>query len=189
MRFKTAAVTTEPITTAEAKTHLRVTDSSEDTKIADLIVAAREYAEAATGKLMAARVVTAVSNEFPSLNTPLTLPVGPVVVSASVTVSFKDIDGTTTDISTDVEVDSYSEKPELVLKPDESWPTDQLYPVNPVTVSYTAGATPSKRAKNAMLLLIGHWFDNREEVVVGQETYTVPFAAEALLQQERHTTT
>jgi uncharacterized phiE125 gp8 family phage protein len=189
MRYKVATVSTEPITKTEAKLHLRVTDTTEDTKIEELITAAREYAEAATGKLLAPRVVTAVANEFPKLTGNMVLPVGPIVASAAVTLTWKDYDGTITDISADVDVDEYSYNPELALKPNKEWPDYDLYPTNPIAVSYTAGKAPSKKVKNAMLLLIGHWFDNREEVVVGNETYTVPFAAETLLQQERHTTT
>ncbi|MCU5775226.1 head-tail connector protein [Winslowiella arboricola] len=37
----------------------------------------------------------------------------------------------------------------------------------------------------AMLLLIGHWYSNREAVVIGQATSEVPFAVEALLQPYR----
>lgn len=39
--------------------------------------------------------------------------------------------------------------------------------------------------KAAMLLLIGHWYANRETVVVGDAVAEVPFAVEALLQPYR----
>lgn len=39
--------------------------------------------------------------------------------------------------------------------------------------------------KAAMLLLIGHWYANRESVAVGQTVAEVPFAVEALLQPYR----
>ncbi|MFV9176011.1 head-tail connector protein [Serratia marcescens] len=39
--------------------------------------------------------------------------------------------------------------------------------------------------KAAMLLLIGHWYANRETVSVGQTVSEVPFAVEALLQPYR----
>ncbi|PHM73029.1 head-tail connector protein [Xenorhabdus sp. KJ12.1] len=34
----------------------------------------------------------------------------------------------------------------------------------------------------ALLLLIGHWYENRTAVVVGQSAATLPFAVKALLQ-------
>lgn len=39
--------------------------------------------------------------------------------------------------------------------------------------------------KAAMLLLIGHWYANRESVAIGQTVAEVPFAVEALLQPYR----
>ncbi len=36
--------------------------------------------------------------------------------------------------------------------------------------------------KAAMLLLIGHWYENRETVSVGQAATDIPFTVEALLQ-------
>lgn len=39
--------------------------------------------------------------------------------------------------------------------------------------------------KAAMLLLIGHWYANREAVNIGNITTEVPFAVEALLQPYR----
>ncbi|HFS7074846.1 TPA: head-tail connector protein, partial [Enterobacter hormaechei] len=39
--------------------------------------------------------------------------------------------------------------------------------------------------KAAMLLLIGHWYANRESVAIGQTVAEVPLAVEALLQPYR----
>lgn len=44
---------------------------------------------------------------------------------------------------------------------------------------------PGDDVKAAMLLLIGHWYANRETVSVGQTVAEVPFAVEALLQPYR----
>ncbi|MDM8794975.1 head-tail connector protein, partial [Klebsiella pneumoniae] len=44
---------------------------------------------------------------------------------------------------------------------------------------------PGGDVKAAMLLLIGHWYANRETVSVGQTVAEVPFAVEALLQPYR----
>ncbi|HBU6573868.1 TPA: phage gp6-like head-tail connector protein [Citrobacter amalonaticus] len=44
---------------------------------------------------------------------------------------------------------------------------------------------PDDDVKAAMLLLIGHWYANRETVSVGQTVAEVPFAVEALLQPYR----
>lgn len=38
----------------------------------------------------------------------------------------------------------------------------------------------------AMLLLIGHWFENREAVVIGSSAAELPMAVEALISPYRH---
>ncbi|MDI5890608.1 head-tail connector protein [Halomonas rhizosphaerae] len=38
----------------------------------------------------------------------------------------------------------------------------------------------------AMLLLIGHWFENREAVVIGSSPAELPMAVEALISPYRH---
>lgn len=184
----TVQPTTEPITTAEAKTHLRLVSNAEgvhpdDDYIDALIAAARAYAENVTGSTFATKTVVAVCDSFPRARF-IELPVQPV---ASLTkVEYTDEDGDTTEITDTITLDDYSNPPRLVLNPSKDWPTATLHPVNPIKITYQAGAAPSDLIKSAMLLLIGHWYENREEVVSGVESYTVPFAADAILQQTRH---
>lgn len=184
----TAQPTTEPITTAETKSHLRLVSNTEgvhpdDTYIDSLIAAARAYAENVTGSAFATKTVVAVCGSFPRSRF-IELPVQPV---ASLTkVEYTDEDGITAEITDTLSLDDYSLPPRLVLNPSENWPSATLHPVNPIKITYQAGATPSDLIKSAMLLLIGHWYENREEVVSGVESYTVPFAADAILQQHRH---
>jgi uncharacterized phage protein (predicted DNA packaging) len=45
-------------------------------------------------------------------------------------------------------------------------------------------AVPQKW-KQAMLLLIGHWYQNRESVNIGNITFEVPMSTEMLLWQDR----
>ena len=54
-------VVTEPITLADAKTYLRVDDSTEDDLISMLISAARQYAERHENRLLVARTVEDVA--------------------------------------------------------------------------------------------------------------------------------
>lgn len=181
--------TQEPLTNSEAMQQCRLTNSdlSADENLAAeltrLIVAARKYAENATGKSLAEKTVTAVCDSFPA-NGVIELPVNPIKELVSLT--YKKADGSTSDITSLVIVDDFSNPSRLVLKVSSSWPTDTLYEVNPIVIIYKAGETPGGNIKAAMLLMIGHWFDHREEVVIGQESFSIPFGAEALLGQERH---
>nr|WP_113869635.1 head-tail connector protein [Brenneria salicis]NMN90973.1 gp6-like head-tail connector protein [Brenneria salicis ATCC 15712 = DSM 30166]RBP57332.1 gp6-like head-tail connector protein [Brenneria salicis ATCC 15712 = DSM 30166]RLM28535.1 hypothetical protein BHG07_17250 [Brenneria salicis ATCC 15712 = DSM 30166] len=44
---------------------------------------------------------------------------------------------------------------------------------------------PTADVQVAMLLLIGHWYENRESVNIGNITSAIPFATESLLQPYR----
>lgn len=41
--------------------------------------------------------------------------------------------------------------------------------------------TPGELEKSAMLLLIGHWYENRESVVIGNTVTEIPLSAKHLL--------
>lgn len=184
LRFKiTQQPQIEPITIEEAKQHCRVTDDEEALLLVRLTVAAREYAEAVTGRCLAVKTIAAVCDSFPT-NGRIDLPVSPAIAITAAT--YKDEAGATTSFATSIDLDDFAAPSAIALKPGQSWPSASLYPTNPIKIEYTAGETPSDKIKAAILLLVGHWFENREEVVTGQESYSVPFAAEAILQQERH---
>lgn len=175
----TTAPVTEPVTIAEAKAHCRILGDDEGSVLAGFISAAREYAEAVHNKSYAVKTITAVAD---FLDKSYELPVLPVTQITSITV--KDSAGNVSNITDKFELDDFTGR--VVLTPGESLPSVQLYHMNPVQITFKSGASPSAKTKQAMLLLVGHWFENREEVVVGTQSFSVPMAAEALLQQERH---
>jgi len=73
----------------------------------------------------------------------------------------------------------------MAPSPDASWPS-VASDSEAVKIRYQAGyATVPPAIKQAIMLLIGHWFTNRETVVVGTIVAQVPFAVEALLSTYR----
>lgn len=69
----------------------------------------------------------------------------------------------------------------------ETWTRRKLYESeeSPGYAEDEDSILPDDDVKAAMLLLIGHWYANRETVSVGQTVAEVPFAVEALLQPYR----
>lgn len=129
----------EPLSLEEVKLHLRNNpgDTSEDKDIiAPLISAAREYCENYCGKSFAEQSITA----YPEVSGTVTLPRGPVISVDSVTV-----DGETVEYTTDVRRGTVT-----LNKPGAA-------------ITYTAGYEEVPcLVRQAMLLLIGHWYANRE---------------------------
>lgn len=56
---------------------------------------------------------------------------------------------------------------------------DPLYPLDPDALLY------GEDIEMAMLMLIGHWYENRETVSVGSTTSALAFSTEAILQPYR----
>jgi len=91
-------------------------------------------------------------------------------------------------VDTDYIVDTDSTVGKIVLPYAKVWPTATLYTVNPIKIRYVAGYTTIPISiKQSMLLLIGHWYANREAVLVGQGTMSkeIEFAVKSLLSIDR----
>lgn len=205
------APATEPITASEAKSFLRVSSSAEDTFITALIVAARRYVENYTGRALVTQTWRMWLDQFPveprkgggwwdgvreelisssyATKRSLEIPKAPVSAVSSITTFADDSNETeTTFASTNYIVDTVSPLPRIVLKTGSTWPVD-LRAANAIKVTFTAGygaasAVPDD-IKQAMYLLIGHWFENRQEVITGTISVQVEQASQALLQPYR----
>jgi uncharacterized phiE125 gp8 family phage protein len=87
-------------------------------------------------------------------------------------------------------VDPDSEPGRIVLARGKSWPAVTLATAGAIKVTFKAGygdtaASVPQRIKQTLLLLIGHWYENREPVVVGNYSTQLPFTLEVLLAQDR----
>ena len=149
----------EPISLSDVKVFLRtiVGDTSEDSAVlTPMITAAREFCENATGRALAVQTVTAFPRTFGSAE----LPRPPIATLVSA--SYKDKDG----------VEHEMAEGDCIISNDKVYfpnpPTTELFGVNPISVTYTAGYTNlPKSLRQAMLMLIAHWYNNREAVQIG----------------------
>lgn len=177
----------EPVTLAEAKLHLKVDTTDEDARIAALVRAAREWCEQFQARAFVTQQLRLHLPRFPSGRL-IWLPRPPLVSVQAVRYVLEDGTQQTFPAASYLAATA-SEPGAVVLAPDASWPSDSLQPGVPVTVDYTAGyggptAVP-ERVRQAMLLLIGHWFENREATTVGAVSRALEFSVEALLWPER----
>lgn len=179
---------TEPLTTLEAGLHLRVEPLSEDDPYIDaLITAARQHVEQHLGRALVTQTWEAVLDEFPE-GDEIRLSKGALQSVTSVT--YLDSAGAQQTLATsEYQVDTASVPGRIVLAPSESWPDTDSDRVNAVRVRFVAGygaasAVPQP-IKAAMLLLIGHLYEHREEEVVGTITSRFSFATDALLSPYR----
>lgn len=184
---QTAAPAEEPITLAEAKLHLRVDSNDDDTLITNLIVAAREWCEGFQNRAYITQSYVLTMDRFPRRDF-IRIPRPPLQSIASV--KYTSSEGIVMTIDPgDYQVDTNSEPGRIVLAVGKSWPATTLQAANAVAIDFTAGyGTASdvpQAVKQAMLLLIGGWYEQREYLLIGRPTQEVPFAVTALLSQAR----
>lgn len=173
-----------PVTLAEAKRQVRVRHDDEDALITSLIAAATAHIESTLDLSLMTQTWALTLDAFSDA---IELFRGPV--QDIVSVQYSDEDGLTQTVSVDdYTADLLGRRYWVVLNSDTSWP-DILDAVNAVTVTYTAGfdELPARYAdlKHAILLLVGHWFENRGAGEVGHLVSELPFAVSALLQPHR----
>jgi len=80
--------------------------------------------------------------------------------------------------------------PKVYLKYGQSWPGITLRPYNGICVTFVAGYGDSgydvpQNFRQGLLLLIGHFYEHREEVITGTIVAEVPMAAKALICAEK----
>lgn len=184
----------EPVTLDEAKDHLRVDGADDDTSITAMIKAAREYCEGYQNRVYITQTLELALDDWPSGNE-IELPRPPLQSVTSLI--YKDNGVDVTWPASNYIVDDYSFVARLVLAKNVSWPSVDLPSVNGIKIQYVAGYLPDEgdpvdpaanvpqHVKQAIMLLIGHWYENREAVLTGSISKEVEFAVHALLSLDR----
>lgn len=182
----------EPITTAEAKTHLRVDHANDDTYIDALITAATDYTEEITGRSLVTKSFKQFMDCFPSSDSTAIQVDMPPLSSVTSIKYYDQADVEQTWTNTEYVVDTDQAYKSIIYPAiTYSWPSPRVFP-KAVTIEYVAGyaddsASPfastaiPKPIIQAMLILIAHWYENREQVIVGSTIAMVPDAYDALI--------
>lgn len=171
----------EPLSRAEAFAQIRGAGEREEGLVDDLISAAREYAETYTGRAL---VEQTWDFTFDQLASGLVVPKGPVMSIVSVT--YLDLAGVQQTLSDQAYRVVKRETGDVVILPalGTTWPS-VARAEGSVTVrakvGYGGKDSVPRQIKQAMKLLIAHWYTNRSAVRVGNTVAEVPLGVEALL--------
>lgn len=194
----------EPASLEEVKKHLRIDGNNEDDLITNLITAAREIAENFTGRALMPQSLEYVLDDFPrnysdsetytrfksdNFNSikrkinEILVPKTPVISVNSI--KYTDSTGLiTTWDSGEYLVDSDSEPCRIVPKIAGGWPSFIPAQINSVRINFTCGyaeGTLPQSIVQAIKLIIGHLYENREAVNIGWKAREMPFGAKFLL--------
>lgn len=172
----------EPITRVEAKAHLRVDHTDDDTLIDFLIPAIRKQIDGETGWLNRALITQTWDlylDEFPCGSGEIKIPLPPLQTVGYV--KYIDDNGDEQTVSSDnYTVDNVSKNKcgWVVPNSDTPWPTPQTG-INKVRVRFVAGygaagSDVDETIRAWMLLNIGALYANRESIVIGQPVASLP---------------
>ena len=185
VRVQQSDTLTAPVTMTEAKLHLRIVDDGEDELVNALTNAAQDKVEGDTGLVLRARSVSIAFDDWGGNCLPLWR--GPV--SSVTSIVYDDANGAQQTLAADqYRLRDYFGAKAIVPAYGVSWP--ELENVSGcVRVTYIAGyannyAVPPA-LRQAALLLIGHWYENREAVNVGNITSLLPMAYDSLITHYR----
>jgi uncharacterized phiE125 gp8 family phage protein len=189
-KLKTAPAS-EPVTLAEAKLHLKIdSDTSDDDLINNLITAAREQAEKFTGRALINQTWELKMDAFPTddddPDSAIVLQMPPLSSVSSIYYLHAET-GVNTQLSAAnvYDLDTYQEPGRIILRYGQTWPAVYSVP-NAIVVTFIAGygstasSVPSS-IKAAILLIIGHLYENREDVLTNRTPYSLPKGANDLL--------
>lgn len=168
MRYSvTTEPSNEPLTLTEAKAHLKVDYSTDDSLITSLITAARHEAER-YGIAIVEQTITGNVDAFPS-GSEIELPICPVKSVTSV--KYYDSDNVQQTLSSSAyTVDNTSKlrRARIVLNQGESWPSTYSR-ANAIEVVFVAGFETTtaeyEAARTGIKLVLTNWYENRADSV------------------------
>ncbi len=176
----TTAPAAEPITLTDVKNHLKIDYTDDDDLLAIIIQAVREFVEVYTGRALMTKTIQEYYDKFPLYT--VTNPRGGIEarfapLQSLTFVKYKDSDGTTQTLTVNVDYtfDNISEPPRIFPYYGTTWPTVRDEP-NSVWIEYEGGYTQASDVpaviKQAMFLMIGKMYEQREDSVKNLPTQT-----------------
>lgn len=200
-----SAPNSEPVSLEEAKAHLRLDFNDDDQLVLSLISAAREVVEGNLRRAVFSQTYELTLDQFPYPTGTLTRTpdqrenyLFPSIYFSDYAIEFPLSKVTSVDSITFVDVtgekvtlpeaqyafDVNTVPARIVPSNGGTWPYINSYSPGSITITFKAGEwnsdTVPASVKQAMLLLLGHWYANREAVTDKAMT-TLPMAVDCLL--------
>ena len=173
----------EPVSLTELAAHLRIDeyDSDSGAELLAIIEAAREIVEDITSRKLFTQTWNYFIDAFPSSNY-VKIPFGNIQSVAHV--KYTDSAGTVTTMTagTDYIVETNGDQcGKIVLPHGATWPSFTEYPSNPIEIRFVCGweydsdevSSIPKKYKQAIKLICGDLYANREGQVLKSEDYKI----------------
>ncbi len=170
----------EPISVAQARQQCRIDDdlTAEDDLLEDYIKAARELVERETKQVLVESTYEIFLNEWPCEGK-VSLPIGPIIAINSF--EYINSDGAYVPIEADSYYPCLLDEPPYLIYGSGGWPAVNCRPGAiriEVRAGYAGAGSPADAtnvphtAKQAIKMLVAHWYENRESVAT--DTRMIP---------------
>jgi len=183
---RVSAPSIKPITLEECKEQLRIDGDADDVYLTRLIAAATSYADALG--VLGKAIITQTWRQWIGNNpSAVSLALGPVQSLSAV--KYYDTDGVLqTATLSDFELVGLPNSPVARPKSGYVWPIAQSRP-DAICVEYVCGygdavSDVPEAVRQGLLMLVAHWYENRETSVEKQYA-NLPFGFNELIQIER----
>ena len=183
----TAGPSAEPVPLAEAKDHCRVEGTAEDTLVASLAVAARMHIERSLNVALIDQQWSLYLDSWPD-GAWVDLPLAPIVSLDAVRLYSPDDTFETLDPDLFL-LDRTGLRPRLVRREVQAWPMPGRS-ANGIEIAFTAGYGEDPDdvpmpIRLALKMLIAHWFESREPVLIGETACALPMSVASLISPYR----
>jgi uncharacterized phiE125 gp8 family phage protein len=179
----TSGPAVEPVSVADAKIHLRVDGTAEDALIASLIITSRLHVEAALNLALITQSWSYFLDRWPQA-CEVALPLRPV--QSIIAVRIWSAEDTSETVATSTYVLDGAAAPARLVWAASACPPVPTRRVNGIEIALQAGfgdgadAVPAP-IRHALLLLVAHWYENREPVEIGATDMEIPAMVSTLL--------
>src|SRR5688572_18004325 len=177
----------EPVSLAEAKAHCRIDGTAEDTLVASLLIAARMHIERSLNVALIEQSWSLFLDRWPDRPS-LALPLAPVMSVDAVRLYSPDDSSAVVDPDLFL-LDGAGQRPRLSRREAGPWPLPGRS-VNGIEIAFTAGYGAAADyvplpVRLALTLLVAHWYETREPVLVGEQPNAVPLSVASLISPYR----
>ena len=173
----TSGPAAEPVPLQEAKAHLRIDGATEDTLISSLILTSRLHVEATLDLALIDQSWTLQLDKWPCDGT-VEIPLSPLKAVTEVRV--KDASGAPTTVEPASYITDIASRPARVVFEPGLQPRPGVRAAG-IEIAFTAGfgTTPAQvpaPLRHAVLMLVAHWYENRDVPEAGSLLARIPDA-------------
>ena len=175
-----------PVSLPEIRAHTRVTNHNDDDHLKTLMEAATRHIELLSRKQLITQTWRVTGCNWPG--SIIELPKRPL--QDDVTVKYTDSAGDQQTVDSGLyTVDTDATPGRIILNYNETWPSNRGH-TNDIELTFVCGfgatgASVPDTLIHAIKMMVGHWNENREAIIVGTITAITPMAVKDLYYAER----